>query len=47
MEAIPDGLVVKVWHAPLRQPGFSSWVQNHRLLSVNSHAVAAAHIEEL
>ena len=27
--ASPVGLVVKVWHTLLRQPGFSSQAQNH------------------
>ena len=37
--------MVKVRHALLWRPGFSSQAQNHS--SVSSHSVAVAHIEEL
>ena len=43
--ASPDGLAVKVWHAPLWWPEFGSRLQNHNT-PVSSHAVAAAHMEE-
>ena len=45
-EASSDGLVVKVWCAPLWQPGFGSCVQN-QTTCLSLHAVVAARIEVL
>ena len=47
VRASPDSLEVKVWCNPLWRPRFGSWEWNHtNHLSVSSHAVAAAHMEE-
>ena len=42
----PHGLTVKVQHAPLWQPGLVPGVEPHHL-SVSSHAVAGAYMEEV
>ena len=48
LRASPDGLEIKVRGTPLRQPGFGFqvWLEPHHS-SVSSHAVVAAHTEEL
>ena len=45
--ASPDGLVVKIWHAPLRRPRFGSQVGNHTTRLSVAMLWRAAHREEL